>query len=347
MAGEHRFLAACRSEPVDRTPVWLMRQAGRYLPEYREVRKGNDLLTICKTPDLAVEVTMQPLRRFDLDAAIIFSDLLLPLEAMGLPLRFAAGEGPVLEEPIRTEADVRRLRSVEPEEGLGFVLEAIRAARTEIADRVPLIGFAGAPFTLASYAIEGGGSRHFLKTKSLMWREPRTWDLLMGRIVEVVRDHLLAQIEAGAQAVQIFDSWVGCLSPQEYDRKVLPHSRAVLDGVRGKGAPVIHFGTGCATFLDRMREAGGDVIGVDWRVPLDEAWDRIGSGVGIQGNLDPAALFAPKETLISMVDSVMDRAGGRPGHVFNLGHGVLPETPIEAVETLIERVHSRGGSPRK
>ncbi|MCZ6603322.1 MAG: uroporphyrinogen decarboxylase, partial [Planctomycetota bacterium] len=254
---EHRFIAACRGKPVDRTPVWFMRQAGRYLPEYRQIREKHDLLTICKTPDLAVEVTLQPLRRFEFDAAIIFADILPPLEAMGLPLRFAKGEGPVFDKTIEGEADVRNLRPVDPHEGLGFVLEAIRIAREEIADRVPLIGFAGAPFTLASYAIEGGASRNYLKTKSLMWREPETWNLLLTKIADVIRDYLRAQVDAGAQAIQLFDSWVGCLSPRDYERFVLPHSRSILEGLRDKGVPLIHFGTGTGAILDRMKEAGG------------------------------------------------------------------------------------------
>lgn len=338
---EHRFLAACRGEPVDRTPVWFMRQAGRYLPEYQAVRKKHDLLGICKTPDLAVEVTLQPLRRFDLDAAIIFADILLPLEAMGLPLRFARGEGPVLERPIREESDVKALRQVDPREGLGYVLQAIRGARQEIGDRVPLIGFAGAPFTLASYAIEGGSSRHFLKTKSLMWKRPETWNLLLHKIAEVIREYLRAQVDAGAQAIQLFDSWAGCLSRDDYERWVLPHTRHVLEGLQDKKVPLIHFGTATESFLDLMAEAGGDVIGVDWRGPIDRAWDRIGRKVAIQGNLDPAALFAPRDLLLEQVDSILDRVGGRPGHIFNLGHGVLPKTPMDAVEAVVERVHSR------
>ena len=338
---DHRFLAACRRQPVDRTPVWFMRQAGRYLPEYREVRKKRDLLTICKTPELAVEVTLQPLRRFDLDAAIIFADILPPLEAMGLPLRFSADEGPVLEKAIRGEEDVRALQSVDPEEGLGFVLEAIRIAHREIGGRVPLIGFAGAPFTLASYAIEGGTSRNFIETKRLMWNRPETWNLLLSKISIVVRDYLIAQVEAGVQAIQIFDSWVGCLSREDYEHHVLPHSRSVLEGLRKTEVPVIHFGTGTGALLDRMREAGGDVIGIDWRVPIDQAWSQVGTDIGIQGNLDPAALFGPIDTLKSTVDSILDLAAGRPGHIFNLGHGILPETPIAAVEAVVERVQDR------
>jgi uroporphyrinogen decarboxylase len=341
MTGRERILAACRTEPVDRTPVWLMRQAGRYLPEYRKVREKHDILEICKHPDLAAEVTLQPLRRFDLDAAIIFSDLLLPLEPMGIPIRFAKGEGPVIERPIRSAEDVAALRPLDPGRDLQHVLRAIGIVRGEIGDRNALIGFAGAPFTLASYAIEGGASRDFLRTKRTMWEDPATWDGLLGGIAAAVRDFLIAQVEAGADVVQVFDSWAGCLSREDYETRVMPHTRTVIDGLEGKGAPVIHFGTGTAAFLDRMREAGGDVIGVDWRVPLDAAWERIGADVGIQGNLDPGALFAPREVLLEKVDAILDRAGGRPGHIFNLGHGVLPDTPIDAVETVVDRVHAR------
>ena len=335
------FVKACRREPVERTPVWLMRQAGRYLPEYREIREKHDFLEMCKTPEVAVEVTLQPLRRFDLDASIIFADILLPLEAMGLPLRFAKGAGPVLDRPITCEADVDALRPIEPEDELGYVLAAVKLARQELKPTTPLIGFAGAPFTLASYAIEGGSSRHFQKTKGLMWNDPATWDKLLGKISSAILRYLVAQARAGAQVVQLFDSWVGCLSRSDYERYVMPHSQSILRGLRDEGILAIHFGTDTGAFLDRMRIAGGDVIGVDWRQPLDTAWETIGDGVAIQGNLDPIALFAPKEVLEAKIDDILDRAAGRPGHIFNLGHGVLPGAPIEAVETLIERVHAR------
>jgi uroporphyrinogen decarboxylase len=332
-----RFLKACRREAVDRTPVWLMRQAGRYLAEYREVRKSHGLLEICRTPELAVEVTLQPVRKLGFDAAILFSDLLVPLEPLGIPFSFAAGEGPRIESPIRSRSDVERLRPVEPRESLAFTLEAIRLLRGEL--DVPLIGFAGAPFTLASYAIEGGPSKNFEKTKALMYEEPETWHRLLSALASVVRDYLTAQIEAGAQAVQLFDSWVGALSPEDYRRLVLPHTRAILEPLGKLGVPRIHFGTGTSGILREMRDAGSDVLGLDWRIDLDRGWAELGEGVAVQGNLDPLALFAPKDVLFDRVDSVLRRAAGRPGHVFNLGHGVLPGTPVESVQLLVERVH--------
>jgi uroporphyrinogen decarboxylase len=332
-----RFLKACRREAVDRTPVWLMRQAGRYLAEYREIRKSHGLLEICRTPELAVEVTLQPVRKFGFDAAILFSDLLVPLEPLGIPFSFAQGEGPRIENPIRSRNDVDRLRKVEPRESLAFTLEAIRLLRREL--EVPLIGFAGAPFTLASYAIEGGPSKSFEKTKALMYEDPETWHRLLSTLASVVRDYLAAQIEAGVAAVQLFDSWVGALSPEDYRKLVLPHSRAILEPLSKLGVPRIHFGTGTSGILREMREAGGDVIGLDWRIDLDRGWDEVGEEVAVQGNLDPLALFAPKDVLLDRVDLVLRQAAGRPGHVFNLGHGILPGTPVENVQLLVERVH--------
>ena len=314
-----------------------MRQAGRYLEEYREVRKSHGLLEICRTPELAVEVTLQPVRKFGFDAAILFSDLLVPLEPLGIPFSFAQGEGPRIESPIRSRSDVDRLRKVEPRESLAFTLEAIRLLRREL--DVPLIGFAGAPFTLASYAIEGGPSKSFEKTKALMYEDPETWHRLLSTLASVVRDYLTAQIEAGVQAVQLFDSWVGALSPEDYRKLVLPHSRAILEPLGKLGVPRIHFGTGTSGILREMREAGGDVIGLDWRIDLDRGWDEVGQGVAVQGNLDPLALFAPKEVLLDRVDLVLRQAAGRPGHVFNLGHGILPGTPVENVQLLVEHVH--------
>jgi len=314
-----------------------MRQAGRYLEEYREIRKSHGLLEICRTPELAVEVTLQPVRKFGFDAAILFSDLLVPLEPLGIPFSFAQGEGPRIESPIRSRSDVDRLRKVEPRESLAFTLEAIRLLRREL--DVPLIGFAGAPFTLASYAIEGGPSKSFEKTKALMYEDPETWHRLLSTLASVVRDYLTAQIEAGVQAVQLFDSWVGALSPEDYRKLVLPHSRAILEPLGKLGVPRIHFGTGTSGILREMREAGGDVIGLDWRIDLDRGWDEVGQGVAVQGNLDPLALFAPKEVLLDRVDLVLRQAAGRPGHVFNLGHGILPGTPVENVELLVEHVH--------
>jgi len=334
-----RFLKACRREPVDRTPVWFMRQAGRYLPEYRALRQHYPLLALSKTPELAAQVTLQPLERLPVDAAIIFSDLLIPLEPMGVHLEFAEGEGPVIRNPVRSMADVEALRAIDPETELPFTLEAIRLVCRALDGKVPLIGFAGAPFTVASYLIEGSGSRHYLRTKTLMYHEPQAWHALLDKLAQVSLAFLLAQIRAGARAVQLFDSWVGCLSPDDYRAYVLPHSRRVIEGLRDTGVPVIHFGTGTATLLRLMREAGGDVVGVDWRVPLDDAWREIGADVAIQGNLDPAALFAPLPEIERRVMDILRRAGGRPGHIFNLGHGILPETPVEHVAAVVELVH--------
>ncbi len=332
-----RFLRACRREPVDATPVWLMRQAGRYMPEYRALRERHSLLELCRTPELAVEVTLQPIRAFGFDAAILFSDLLIPLAPLGLPFDFHSGDGPVVEKPIRSRADVEALRRFEPREELGMVLEAIRLLRREL--QVPLIGFAGAPFTLASYAIEGGRSSNFAKTKGLMYSEPETWHLFAGLLADVVADYLRAQVEAGAQAVQVFDSWIGALDEKDYLEFVFPHVRRIFDGLDGLDVPKIHFGTATGHLLAVQREAGGTVIGVDWRTPLDEGWERAGTDVAIQGNLDPTLLFAPRERLLARVDDVLQRAGGRPGHIFNLGHGILPGTPVENVRALVDHVH--------
>jgi len=334
-----RFLRACRRETVDRTPVWFMRQAGRYMPEYRALREKHTLLTLCRTPELAVEVTLQPISALGVDAAILFSDLLLPLEPLGIPFDFAVGEGPVIEKPLRSAADVAALHRFEPREELGMVLEAIRLLRREL--DVPLIGFAGAPFTLASYAIEGGHSSTYALTKALLYKEPETWHRLASLLAEVVRDYLLAQVEAGVQAVQVFDSWVGALAAADYREFVLPHVRTIFEGLAGAGVPTIHFGTGTFHLLPLLREAGGDVIGLDWRTPLDEGWQRLGEGVGVQGNLDPTLLFAPRERLLARVDDVLDRAAGRPGHLFNLGHGILPGTPVDNVKAVVEHVHAR------
>jgi uroporphyrinogen decarboxylase len=333
------FLRACRREPVDRTPVWFMRQAGRYLPEYRAVRAQHSLLEICAQPELAAEVTLQPVRRLGVDAAILFADILLPLIPMGIELEFATGEGPVIHNPLRTEADVAALRPVEVEDGLGNVLETVRLVRRELEGVIPLIGFAGAPFTLASYLIEGGSSRSFLRTKQLMVREPETWHALLGKLAAVVGDYLAAQVRAGAQAVQLFDSWAGALSPDDYAEFVLPHSRAVLRRASATGVPTIHFGVDTAALLPHMAQAGGDVIGLDWRTPLDWGWAQIGNQRAVQGNLDPAALFAPRDVLERRVRRILELAGGRPGHIFNLGHGLLPETPVENVKAVVELVH--------
>ena len=342
-----RFLRACRRQPVDCTPVWFMRQAGRYMAAYQALRQRYSLLDLCKTPELAAEVTLQPIRRLPVDAAIVFTDLLIPLEPMGARLVFALNEGPVIENPVRSASDVRALRMVDPQADLAFTLEAIRMVCRELDGKVPLIGFAGAPFTLASYLIEGGGSRHYIQTKQLMYHQPEAWHGLLDKLASVATAFLQAQIAAGAQAVQLFDSWVGCLSPEDYRRYVLPYTTQVIGGLRDAGAPVIHFGTGTAMLLDAMREAGSDVIGVDWRIPLDDAWRRIGPDVGIQGNLDPVALFAPLPEIERRVNDILERAGNRPGHIFNLGHGILPETPVEHVQAVADLVHARSARKKE
>jgi uroporphyrinogen decarboxylase len=335
-----RFLRACRRETVDRTPVWFMRQAGRYMAEYRAVRERHDLLEICRTPELAVEVTLQPVQALGVDAAILFSDLLLPLAPLGVPFHFAAGEGPVVDAPLRDAAGVGRLRRFDPRQELRPTLDAIRLLRRELAGKVPLIGFAGAPFTLASYAVEGGRSTHFAATKAFMYSEPRAWHELAELLAEVVGDYLRAQAEAGAQALQVFDSWVGVLDADDYREFVLPHLRTLFARVRGLG-PLIHFGTGTFHLLALQREAGGDVIGVDWRVGIDEGWRAAGEGVAVQGNLEPAALLGSRERLLARVDAVLARAGGRAGHISNLGHGILPATPVENVKAVVDHVHAR------
>ena len=336
-----RFLRACRREPVDRTPVWFMRQAGRYMTEYRELRTRYSLLDICRSPELATMVTLQPIRRIDVDAAILFSDLLLPLEPMGIPFDFVRGEGPAIENPLRSEADIDRLRCYEPRQALAHVLDTIRMVRKELdtPQGVPLIGFGGAPFTLASYAIEGGHSQNFALTKALMYSNPRAWHRLCDMLSSIVGEYMKAQIEAGAQAIQIFDSWAGALSSADYREFVLPHTKKIFDTIREMNAPTIHFGTGTANILRDLREAGGDVIGADWRIQLDEAWERIGHDRAIQGNLDPTLLLAPLDRMLTAADDVLERAQGRPGHIFNLGHGILPSTPLDHVQALAQHVH--------
>jgi uroporphyrinogen decarboxylase len=334
-----RFLRACRREPVDATPVWFMRQAGRYMAEYRALRERHSLLELCRTPELATRITLQPVEAIDVDAAIIFSDLLLPFEPMGLAFDFVKGEGPKVEQPLRSEADIERLRLFEPREGLGYVLDAIRMTREALAGRVPLIGFAGAPFTLASYAIEGGPSRDFARTKALMYGEPDAWHRLCERLARVVSAFVVAQVEAGAQAIQIFDSWVGALSAEDYREFALPHTAQVFAALQPTGVPTIHFGTGTSTILPELAEAGGDVIGIDWRLPLDVAWQQVGPDRAVQGNLDPTVLLGPRHRLLRAADDVLRRAAGRPGHIFNLGHGILPATPLEHVQALARFVH--------
>ena len=335
-----RLLKACRREATDTTPIWLMRQAGRYMAEYRQLREKYSILELIKTPELACEVTMQPIKAFDLDAAIIFADILPPLEGMGLELDFVKGEGPAIYNPVCSAADVERLRVPPPEQALWFTLEAIKLARAELAPRgLPLIGFSGAPFTLAAYAVEGGGSKNHQKVKSLMMSEPKVWHLLMEKLSELVGNYLLAQAKAGAQVLQVFDSWVGQLAPQDYRQHVMPYSRRAIEIARAGGVPIIHFGTDTNGMLDLIRDAGGDVIGVDWRIDLDAAWAQLGEGVGIQGNLDPIGLFAPWDELQARARTVLEQAGGRPGFIFNLGHGILPNTPVDNVKRLVDFVH--------
>jgi uroporphyrinogen decarboxylase len=332
------FMRACRREPVPHTPIWLMRQAGRYMSDYRELRARVGFLELCKTPSLAAEVTVTAAERLGVDAAIIFADILLIVEPMGIGLEFSQGGGPTIHHPVRTSADVDRLREVDQVDGLQYVFEAIRQTRASLRADLPLIGFSGAPFTLASYIIEGGGSRNYVHTKSLMYTDKGAWDALMSLISRALVKYLNAQILAGAQAVQLFDSWVGSLSVDDYREYVLPHTRSVVSNL-APGTPVIHFGTGTAALLELMREAGGHVIGIDWRMRLDEAWQRIGHDVGVMGNLDPVALFAGKDHIRSESKKILAQAAGRLGHIFNLGHGILPETPVENVIALVESVH--------
>jgi uroporphyrinogen decarboxylase len=335
-----RFLQACRREPVDATPVWFMRQAGRYMAEYRELRKRYSLLEICAQPDLAVAVTLQPVDVIEVDAAILFSDLLVPFTPMGLDFDFVKGEGPSIEHPIRSASDVDRLRDFEPREALGHVLETIRLLRRELEGRVPLIGFGGAPFTLAAYAIEGGPSTNYARTKAFMYSEPAAWHRLCERLATLMADYLAAQVEAGAQALQVFDSWAGALGRDDYREFALPHSRRIFEALATSGVPLIHFGVNTTAILRDIREAGGDVIGLDWRQPLDEGWESVGHDRGVQGNLDPTLLLGPQDRLFAAADHVLRRAGGRPGHIFNLGHGVLPNTSLEQVQALARHVHA-------
>lgn len=311
------------------------------MAEYRALRERYSLLDLCRSPELATEVTLQPVNAIEVDAAILFSDLLLPLEPMGVPFDFVRGEGPAIERPLRSAEDVARLKVFEPREGLAHVLDAIRLVRRELDGRVPLIGFGGAPFTLASYAIEGGSSKSYALTKALMYGEVQTWHRLCEKFATVMAEFLTAQVEAGAQAIQLFDSWVGHLGASDYREFVLPHTRRIFEALEGLGVPTIHFGVGTTTILPDMREAGGDVIGADWRVPLDEAWALIGHDRGIQGNLDPTLLLGPPDRMLAAAGDVLDRAGGRAGHIFNLGHGIVPSTPLEHVQALARYVHRR------
>jgi uroporphyrinogen decarboxylase len=332
-----RFLDACRRRPTDVRPVWFMRQAGRYMKPYRDIRQKHGILEICKRPDLAAEVTLQPVEILDVDAAIIFADLLLPVEPMGLRLRFAPGEGPVIDNPVRTSSDIDSL-SISNTDDLGYVGESIQQVVKALAGRVPVIGFVGAPFTMASYMIEGGPSRTFLKTKTMMYRDETLWRRLMGKLVDVLGSFAVLQVAAGARIIQVFDSWVGALGPDDYVRYVAPYSRALIERIRAASVPVIHFGTGAAGFFRELHAAGGDVMGVDWRINIDQAWMDISYRSAVQGNLDPAVLMAPIPELRARVHELLKRTGSRPGHIFNLGHGILPETPVENVKACVEIV---------
>ena len=334
----NRFLSACRRGPVDATPVWFMRQAGRYMAEYRLIREKYSLLEICAHPELAAEVTLQPVHALGVDAAILFADILLPVIPLGLGLEFAKGEGPIISKTVRSLADVQALNPVHVETDLGYVMEAIRILRGEL-NGIPLIGFCGAPFTVASYIVEGGSSREFLKTKTMMYSAPDVFHALMEKLSIVLSDYLVAQIRAGAQAVQIFDSWVGALSPADYERFVLPYSQRVLQAAKAENVPVIHFGTNTTTLLPLMKRAGGDVIGLDWRIPLDDGWALLGPDVAVQGNLDPVVLFASLSEIKTRVHDILRRADGRPGHIFNLGHGILQNTPVDHVKAVVDMVH--------
>ncbi len=335
-----RFMRACQHQVVDATPIWLMRQAGRYMQEYRSLRAQHSLLEMIKQPELAAEVTMQPIKAFDLDAAIIFADILPPLEGMGLQLEFMKGEGPVIHNPIRTRADVEALRVPDPQQSLSFTLDAIKLVRKELDGRgIPLIGFSGAPFTLAAYAIEGGGSKSYLQAKALMMSDPATWHLLMQKLSELVGHYLLAQVHAGAQVLQFFDSWVGNVSPADYREFVLPHSRHAIAIASQGGVPIIHFGTSTSGMLDLIKQAGGDIIGIDWHIDLDTAWHQLGYETTIQGNLDPAILLGPWSQVQKRTQEILDGAADRPGYIFNLGHGIYQTTPVDNVRRLVDFVH--------
>lgn len=345
-APDSLLVRACKSLPVERTPVWFMRQAGRYMPEYRAVRKTHSLIEICKNPQLAAEVTITAAEILQVDAAIIFADLLLPLEVMGLPFHFSAGEGPVIEKPLRNKEDISRLRT-DSAADLGYVAEAVRVVAKHFGPKLPVIGFCGAPFTLASYMIEGGGSRNYIHAKTMMYSQPDAFDELLGKLVSVTAGYATEQARAGADVIQVFDSWVGCLSVEDYRQYVLPRTKQLVRKLKESGAPVIYFGTDSSTLLTSMRETGSDVIGLDWRIPLDEGWSRLGGGA-VQGNLDPVTLFSDWQEVRRRAQEIIDRAAGRPGHIFNLGHGILPETPVENVKALTAyvREHSSGSIAR-
>ena len=331
-------MRAARRLPVERTPVWFMRQAGRVLPEYRAVRERMTLLEICRHPELCTEVTLQPIRRFEMDAAILFADLMHPLVGIGIDLELAEHVGPVIAEPVRTEADLARIRPLDTAADLPYVLESIRLIKRELAGKIPLIGFVGAPFTLASYLVEGKPSRDFVKTKTLMYSRPDTWHALMTRLAGVIVSFARAQVEAGADVIQVFDSWIGCVSPQDYERFVRPSVQRIFADLAPLGVPMIHFGVNTAMLLPQMKDDGGTILGADWRIPLDEAWRTIGYDKGIQGNLDPAVLFGPPDAIDAAVKDVLARAANRPGHIFNLGHGLHPQTPVDGVQRAVDAV---------
>jgi uroporphyrinogen decarboxylase len=333
------FIRACKRLPVERTPVWFMRQAGRYMAEYREVRKQHSLVEICKKPEVAAEVTITAAEALNVDAAIIFADLLLPLEVMGLPFHFSPGEGPVIEVPIRSSDHIRQLRTDRAHD-LGYVAESIKKVAHHFGTKLPVIGFCGAPFTLASYMIEGGGSRNYVEVKKLMYNSPHAWDELLGKLVAVLAEYTAEQVRAGADAIQIFDSWVGCLSVEDYRRYVLPRTTELVKTLqRTTRVPIIYFGTDSATLLPSMRETGAEVIGLDWRIPLDQGWSILDHAVAVQGNLDPVLLFAEWPELKARAEHILHLANGRAGHIFNLGHGILPNTPVQNVKDLAKFVH--------
>ncbi|MHB8090378.1 MAG: uroporphyrinogen decarboxylase [Syntrophales bacterium] len=338
MSRADRYLNACKKEAVDCTPVWIMRQAGRYLEEYRAVRTKHSFIEVCKTPELAVELTLQPVRRFEIDAAIIFADILLPLEKMGIDFEFTKDDGPRINNTVRTRADVEKIRAINPMEEMAYLMDAIRMAKRELNGKVPLIGFSGAPFTLASYITEGGGSRNYLYTKTLMYQEPATWHLLMEKLTDMVIVYLNDQIKAGVQAVQVFDSWVGCLSQADYREFVLPHQKRLMASLDAS-APHVHFAFNASHLLKLIQEAGGDVIGLDWRIELDAAWKALNYQTGVQGNLDPVALYGSREYIKRRVQEILAKAENRNGHIFNLGHGILPTAPIDNVKYMIDIVH--------
>ena len=340
------FVRAAKAQPVERTPVWFMRQAGRYMAEYRAVRKKYSLIEICKKPAVAAQVTIEAAEILKVDAAIIFADLLLPLEVMELPFHFAAGEGPRIEKPVRTHEDIASLRTDRAAE-LGYVSEAVKLVCRHFGDRLPVIGFCGAPFTLASYMIEGGGSRNYIFTKKMMYSAPGSWNELMKKLVLVTSEYSAEQVRAGADAIQIFDSWAGCLSVEDYRRYVLPHSTDLVKRLQKTGVPIIYFATDSATLLPSMKETGAEVVGLDWRIPLDIGWQSMGFQGAVQGNLDPVLLFADGKELKSRAQDILRRAGGRPGHIFNLGHGILPETPVENVKALCDFVREHSAEFRK